>query len=180
LDYRLLTFKGQKYFSRWLPAHNVIMARAQGQWMDGPATLPDYATTSSIQLYANLPSPFYIMRGYPTGTFLGRSLANYDLEYRFPITEINRGAGTTPLFLRQLHGAVVNDGISVDGYAFNSKTQAFEKVSNKWKTFWDTGVELKADITLGYQLPLTVYGGVYWPWDQHFGNGTQYAVGVMY
>jgi hypothetical protein len=179
LDYRLLSFKGQKYFSRWLPAHNVIMVRAQGQWMDGPATLPDYATTSAIQLYSNLPSPFYIMRGYPTGTFLGRSLANYDLEYRFPIAEVNRGSGTTPIFIRQFHGAVVNDGISVDGYVFDHDSQAFEKV-NKWKTFWNTGLELKADITLGYQIPLTVYAGVYWPWNNHFSAGNQYALGIMY
>jgi len=178
-NFRELDVKAQKYFSKWLPAHNVIMARILAQWIDGSATLPDYATTSSLQLYSNLPSPFYVMRGYPTGEFLGKSLANYDVEYRFPIAEINHGAGTTPIFIRQFHGAVVADGIQEDGYALNPNTGGYEKVA-AWKTFWDMGLEVKADVTLGYQFPFTFYAGTYWPLDSHFGSGNQFALGIQY
>lgn len=178
-NFRLLTAKAQKYFSKWLPAHNVIMARVLGQWIDGQATLPDYATTTSLQIYSNLPSPYYVMRGYPTGQFLGKSVANYDLEYRFPISEINRGSGTTPIFIRQFHGAVVADGIQLDGYVLNPKSESFERV-NAWKTFWDMGLEVKADVTVGFQFPFTFYAGTYWPLDSHFGNGNQFALGLQY
>jgi hypothetical protein len=179
-DFRLLNFKMQKYFSTWLPAHNTIMLRLMGQWIDKDVSFPNYATTSSLQMYSNLPSPYYIMRGYPTGEFLGKSLANYSLEYRFPLKEINHGAGTTPLFIRQFHGAVVADGIQLDGDAINPKTSKYEPVSNSWKSFWDMGVEAKADVTLGYQFPFTLYAGVYWPLDSRYGNGNQFALGLQY
>jgi hypothetical protein len=110
-------------------------------------------------------------------------MANYTLEYRFPIMSMYRGSDTTPLFLRRLHGALVADGIQLDGYAYKESLQPsafpFEPVP-KWKIFGDVGAELKLDITLGYHFPLTVYGGVYWPVETEFaGANPQYAFGLL-
>jgi hypothetical protein len=98
--------------------------------------------------------------------------------------KIYRGAGTDPFFIKRFHGAVVADGIQLDGYTYNDDLKystgfPFE-ATPKWKSYWDLGVELKADITLGYQLPMTVYYGVYWPMDSHLQKDSpQYGLGLV-
>jgi hypothetical protein len=187
-DFRLYQLSIQKYFSKWLPRHNAILIRAQGQFIDkAPTSNPDPRINTAVAYdafslaynpFANGPTPFYIMRGYMNGQFLGRSLANYTFEYRFPIAYPYSGSGTTPLFLRRIHAALIADGISVDGYSYNKSIEHYERV-NSWRSFWSAGAELKFDVTLGYHIPATFYLGLYEPLDSKYRDGQNFGIGIQ-
>jgi len=181
-SFRLYQLSAQKYFSKWLPRHHAILIRGQGQFIDKSASEvrpANNAFTVAYAPFANNLSPFYIMRGYLNGQFLGKSLANYTFEYRFPIFYLNYGAGTAPLFIKRVHGAVIADGITVDGFSYNKSTEKFETV-DKWRGFWSTGVELKFDLTVGYHFPVTYYLGYYVPHDLKYKDGQQFAMGLQF
>jgi len=177
-DFHLYQLSMQKYFSRWLPRHHVIFLRAQGQFIDEDVSSANNAFTIGYTPFANTPSPFYIMRGYLNGQFLGKSLANYTFEYRFPILYPNGDAGTTPIFVKKVYGSLIADGLNIDGSVYNSDHKVFEKIEGN-KSFWSAGAELKFDLTLGYQFPITFFAGYYWPLDARYQNGRQYALGFQ-
>lgn len=175
-QYRLLA---QKFFSKWLPTHHVLYAKIQGQYIDENVTLPNYESTLNYNLYPNLPNQFFVMRGFVDGQFLAKSLANYTLEYRFPIAYPYAGSGTNAFFLKKLHGAVVADGIQLDGFSYDVDREAYFAVP-KWRSLWSAGAELKADLTLGYVIPLTFYVGYYLPLQKEFRNNpSQFALGIQ-
>jgi outer membrane protein assembly factor BamA len=49
------------------------------------------------------------LRGYPFGSVYGDQFHVLNLEYRFPLVDIERGWATLPLYARRLHGAVFTD-----------------------------------------------------------------------
>ena len=75
-------------------------------------------------------------------------------DLRVPLAWIERGAGTWPAFARALHGAVF-----VDAGAAWQRRLAREHVRVS------AGVELSADVVVGYVLPLTVAAGAAWRYD---------------
>jgi hypothetical protein len=181
-DYRVYSLAMQKYFSMWLPRHHAIMLRLQGQYIDqdpSEISIADYAFTVPSAPFANTLNPFYIMRGYLPGQFLGKSLANYSVEYRFPIAYFYKGWGTAPLFLKRMHMALLADGITLDGYSYNNDAGLYERVDS-WHQFWSAGAELKLDITLAYHFPVTAYVGVYAPQDSRYKDGQRFAIGFQF
>lgn len=177
-EYQVYTLSAQKYFSKWLPRHHAMMFRLQGQFIDQDVSAANAAFTVPYAPFANAPSPFYVMRGYLNGQFLGKTLYNGTFEYRFPLAYWYRGAGTSPLFIRRLHAAAVADGAMVDGFSYNKDLEVYERVE-KTKSFWSAGAELKADVTLGYHLPFTFFMGYYWPLDTRYKDGQQFALGLQ-
>ena len=86
------------------------------------------------------------LRGYPAAEFRGQKIALASLEYRFPIRNIERGGGQTPVFVRRLHGAFFGEaGNAWDDGAFHA-SDAKRAV----------GAELRLDMDLAYGLPLTL------------------------
>jgi hypothetical protein len=72
------------------------------------------------------------------------------MEYRFPITNLENGAGNLPFFFKRLYGDV------------------FAEAGNAWDGAFDSrdlkrsvGAEASMDMTLGYFLPVTVRLGLY-------------------
>ena len=51
----------------------------------------------------------FVLRGYPPGAFVGRQYNLANLEYRFPIGWIERGASTLPFFVHGISGALFGD-----------------------------------------------------------------------
>lgn len=153
--YNKANYLVQNYFSKWLPKRHVLFSRLQGQYTHESIALAEYETHSSYAVFANSPSTNFILRGYPAGYFLGKTMNNFSLEYRAPLSYLYRGAGTTPLFFKRLHGALVADALQLDG--LDSKLNPVDK----GRVFVGTGVELKLDFTLGYHLPLTMVYGMY-------------------
>jgi hypothetical protein len=83
------------------------------------------------------------LRGYPPVIEAGRSYTLGNIEYRFPIVNVDRGLSTLPIFLNRINGNVFFDY----GSAFDQFTDA------KFKS--GTGAELWTDWTLGYIAAFT-------------------------
>lgn len=89
------------------------------------------------------------LRGYPVNEFRGRKAALASIEYRLPLWNVERGAGSLPFFLRRVHAAV------------------FAEAGNAWDgTFHHTdlkrsvGAEMRFDLSLAYFLPATLRLGI--------------------
>jgi hypothetical protein len=89
------------------------------------------------------------LRGYAPFSLAGDTYGLWMLEYRFPIIELERGIATAPLFLRRLYGAFFCDG----GVIFSDMRLRLDDLRI------GVGVELRADIVLGYGLPFTLRAG---------------------
>ncbi len=86
----------------------------------------------------------YPLRGLPQISFAGDRALLFSAEYRLPLYFVDRGLGTTPFFLKDLHLAFFGDLGSV----FNHEL--------RWDNFLlGVGGELRADMFLGYGLPVT-------------------------
>jgi hypothetical protein len=95
-----------------------------------------------------------IIRGFAVDAVSGRRALVVNADYRLPLAWVERGVGTWPAFVRSMHGAVFVDA----GAAGSQRLSRHQfRVS--------TGVELAADLVLGYVAPLTVAGGVAWRHD---------------
>ena len=90
-----------------------------------------------------------LLRGFATNTFAGRHVATMNVDYRFPLVRPQRGLGAWPFLLHSLHGAIVADV----GDAWNQDF-AWQRIKASY------GVELAADLVVGYRLPITIAAGV--------------------
>lgn len=107
-----------------------------------------------------------LLRGFPLDAFAGRRVAVANLEYRLPISRIEQGVGTWPAFLRTIHGAAFLDA----GHAWSD---GFRMADIKTSA----GLEVSADVVLGYALPLTLtVGGAY----GHDGAGRESSGSTAY
>jgi hypothetical protein len=88
---------------------------------------------------------FFLNRGFYPGTFYGREAGTLNVEYRFPLLDIERGWSTTPFFLHRLHAA-----LTWDTSFYESRT-----------LYYSAGLELKSDWRLFYYLPTSIRVGAY-------------------
>ncbi len=147
-------FNISKYTADWheylsLPwQHHVLQARAFAGFSRG-----DVIPQGAYQLGGDNPGDstipvdqeFIYLRGYPVNAFRGRKAALASLEYRFPIKDIEVGLSNAPFFIRRLHGAVF-------GEAGNAWDDKFQREDLKRSI----GAELRLDMNLAYQLPITL------------------------
>ena len=90
-DYEKVSFSWTGFVSPWLPKHHALKAKVSGL-----ATFSDTvrsrfgASSSSTFLEADGLVPQFVMRGYRSAQFFGRSMWNTNLEYRFPISRLER------------------------------------------------------------------------------------------
>ncbi|MEK6774946.1 MAG: hypothetical protein AABY64_13475 [Bdellovibrionota bacterium] len=170
---------GNYYFSKWLPARHSIMLRMNGVYT--PEKIPSILGVSTISLmpFQDGSAPTYVMRGYLNGQFLGRTLVNTNLEYRFPLQNLYWGSGTNAIFLRRFHGAVVVDGVALDGAAYNLKSESFDALVITNKSIWSAGAEVRFETTLGYVMPFTLVLGIYNSLNQTYGSGTQLGLAIQ-
>jgi outer membrane protein assembly factor BamA len=88
-----------------------------------------------------------VLRGYPVAVEVGRNVALFNAEYRFPILNVDRGLSTLPLLLNRLSGNVFVDY----GSAFDDARAAAFKTG--------VGAELWAEMNVGYFVGFTMRGG---------------------
>ncbi|MFI5006509.1 MAG: BamA/TamA family outer membrane protein [Solirubrobacterales bacterium] len=89
-----------------------------------------------------------ILRGYPNNAFSGRSFAQANAEYRVPLSALQRGWRSLPVFIRHFHGTLFFDAANAWNGSFQMKDV---------KT--GAGVGLGVDTYLSHRLPLT---GMVW------------------
>ncbi|MES3037283.1 MAG: hypothetical protein V4736_05185 [Bdellovibrionota bacterium] len=160
------------YVSSFLPERHSIMFKVSGAYTQEPIAARYGVSSVTYSSVADAPAPQFVMRGYLSGHFIGKTAINPQLEYRFPIREINRGAGSDPLFLRRLSGAVVHDGMMVDGFAYRRASESY--VRDNFNGYYSNmGAELRMDSVVGYVLPIKFILGHYIPLDVNAGGDSQ-------
>ena len=97
---------------------------------------------------------FSLLRGFANNTFAGSHVALVNAEYRWPVARPQRGAGTWPIFVHSIHGALFTDA----GHAW---TRTFRAGAIKTSA----GAQLSADIIAGYFAPFTATAGAAWGHD---------------
>jgi outer membrane protein assembly factor BamA len=85
------------------------------------------------------------LRGYPANSLRGGKAIFGGLEYRFPVTNLEKGYGTTPFFYRRFHGALFFEAGSAWNGAYRST--ALRR---------SVGAEARLDMTFAFHLPVTV------------------------
>ena len=118
----------------------------------------------------NLVNSNFLLRGYPSGTFVGRKVLNANLEYFLPVKEIAHGWGTFPLFLRDLQVVAFTDAMAVDGGAFDMDILTYRRRYLD-HYFLGTGAELRLTTTMGYHLPVSFTLGAYYGLNRQYGGG---------
>ncbi len=179
LGYNRIDFHGSTFFSKsfaplkWLPERHVLALFLDAveepglpfnDFSLGPSSLSgSYIDTGYV-------SNRYVMRGYDTGTFIGRNVFDASAEYRFPISYSYSGFGTRPLFISRWYGDVFSDITTLDGAFYNAVNGYYQR-ARLGKFFVGTGAEIKADTTLFYQLPITFSFGLYYGLNTQASNG---------
>lgn len=172
IGYEKTNLNLQYYFSHWLPDRHVLYLQVNGTYAPdledlrifGGRPTAFYTDTIGGNFVANSLIPPFLMRGYTSGNLLGYNVLSTNLEYRFPISYINKGSGTTPIFWRTISGSLVFDGISLDGFRYSTQGQNYVP-AEFGKFYWGTGAELHLDTTLAYYLPIRFTLGVYYGLD---------------
>lgn len=156
----------------WFPARHSLLLQLKGSYA------PQITNSQLIALgdktvggnyLASLINSSYLMRGYPSGTFVGRSLVNMNIEYKFPLGDIYKGYGTFPWFWNKLDTAFFIDGVGVDG-AFQHRERGYLAADIE-DSFWSSGLELRLNTTAAYHLPLDITLGLYYGFDQKAQGG---------
>jgi hypothetical protein len=137
------------YLMPWLRHHSVALHAGAGTsggafpgrgafYVGSFVELPLVDTVRNVLIQGGV-----TLRGYPSVIEAGRSYALGNIEYRFPIVNIDRGPSTLPFFLNRISGNVFLDY----GSAFDVLDNAQPKTG--------TGAELWFDSTLGYIAAFT-------------------------
>lgn len=176
-DYNKVLASVVGYYSPWLPPHHTMMTRLSTLLTF--ETVPARFGTSNDSLFANsdLILPQFVLRGYTPSQFYGRSLWNANIEYRFPIKRLENGTGTDPYFLKRISGAVVTDGLGVEGGSITEDQVYQKRYLNE--SFWSSGVEVKFETTIGYVLPMNFVLGLYQPHSPLYRSSAQFGLNLQ-
>lgn len=90
-----------------------------------------------------------LLRGVDAQALAGTAAATLNVDYRFPLARVERGAGLWPLFVNAVHGAVFADAGSVGPSPGRLAAPA-----------WSVGAEGAALLTIGYGLRVSLAGGL--------------------
>jgi hypothetical protein len=138
--------------------HHVIALRAVGATNGGDLSVGRAfrmgGSARDTGLIDFTTAPTTLMRGFPTDTFAGSHAALVNVEYRVPLSRLQRGFGTWPVFFKAIHAAVFTDLGQV-------WTAGFRASDGKTSL----GAELSVDAVLGFQLPVTATVGTAWGHD---------------
>ena len=177
LSYDITDFNSAVYFSKWLPKRHALATFVNASYAPRLRNV-FYGRTTSAAFYSDpLLSNEFVMRGYPSGAFLGRTLLNANVEYRFPIAYPYKGSGTKPWFLQRTHAALFTDLIAVDGFAYDPDIELYRRTRTN-HTYVGYGGEVRFDLTTFYYLPLRVTIGLYYGADKRAGLGFSPFVGL--
>jgi outer membrane protein assembly factor BamA len=151
-DGTAVTLSGRVY-QRAFARHAVLAARVAGaaSWGD-PVMRRQFQASGAGPVppaFAFGSDAIGLMRGYENSAISGPRAFTANVDYRFPITFVQRGIGTLPFFLQSIHGAAFADF----GHAWTGDFDASEVRQS-------FGLELSVDTVVGYWLPLTLTGGI--------------------
>ncbi len=95
-----------------------------------------------------------LLRGFDAADLTGSRAAVANLDLRFPIARLQRGAGSWPVFFRTVHAA-----------AFVDAGQAWDTVFRPASLRTSTGAEISLDLVILHNVPVTLATGAAWTRD---------------
>jgi hypothetical protein len=141
-----------------LAAHHVAAVRVAGASSSGDPAMQRTFDLGSSGVQA---APFAmnqrvigLLRGLPSDEREGPAALVANADYRFPVTRVERGIRTWPIFLRDVHAALFAD-VGSAGDALDALPAAA----------WSAGGEIAARLTLGYTWNVSLAAGVAWVRD---------------
>ena len=180
LDYGRTSMSWYQVITKWLPPRHSFVTQLRAAFspqMDLGNVITFGDKTVGGNYIASLVTSSFLMRGYPSTTFVGRRMVNANLEYRFPVGDIFKGKDLLPIFLKDLSGALFVDGVAVDGGAFDPDIGGY-RIQKLDKQFLSAGLELKLRTTIAYQFPVTYIFGAYYGFDQQYQGGFHPFLGI--
>ncbi len=164
------------FYSEHLPKQHAMMLRLNGL-MTFETVSARFGSSNAARFYsANMVIPQFVLRGYLDGQFYGRSITSANFEYRFPVAELERGSGTNPLFFKRITGALISDGLSVEGGSITEDKNFVARSLNQ--SVWSSGLELKLETTLGYVVPVNFVLGFYLPHSPRYVSSMQSTISL--
>jgi hypothetical protein len=164
------------FWSSFLPTRHALSWEINGSY--APLLNNTFFATSTLAgPFQNLnnSNTSFLQRGYPTGTFIAKNIANTNLEYHFPLFSVFRGWTGPPLFFKNLQGSFVFDATTLDGRYTSSKTKnlEFTEFGRRWYTGY--GMELHSNMNVGFHVPIKLTLGLYYGEDRDsFGGFTTF------
>ncbi|MDP3275522.1 MAG: hypothetical protein Q8Q09_10030 [Deltaproteobacteria bacterium] len=144
---------------QWRRYQHVLAVRAAGgvgTTDRGEATfysLGGFAMFDPLAFLTSLPSLAYggstPLRGYAPGARSGAAFLQANVEYRFPLLQVDRGISTLPVYFSRVWGAVFVDA----GHAWFGRLQPTQMAVGM-------GAEVFADLVWGYLITTTLRFGV--------------------
>lgn len=134
--------------------HHVLAFRLQGgiSWGD-PITQGTFAVGGALGegvLTRQSSLNYFPLRGLPLSAFPATRAMVLSAEYRFPIVSPQRGLGTWPFYLQNMHGAFFAD--YGDGWQAGQKPDSFSDFFDDFVL--GMGFELRGDFVIGHGLPV--------------------------
>ena len=163
--------------------NHVLGLRASGGAAAGPGADASHFEVGGAS-GANVPFEFlavgqgllFPVRGFPTASRWGRYAWSATVEYRFPISLVNRGAGLFPLHLDWLTGSVFLDG----GNAWGPELDVHGFNSPRRDALVSTGAEiLVRTLPLWFQV-LDLRVGVAFPLVEEHGPRSYVRLGLSF
>ncbi|MCM2282389.1 MAG: hypothetical protein NDI61_11155 [Bdellovibrionaceae bacterium] len=170
INYDVSELYANVFHSKGLPKRHVAYLALNAMYAPRLRNVLLGQSTSAADYGSLLLSNDFVMRGYANGSFLGRTMINANLEYRFPLWYAYQGWGTRPAFLQRLHGALLVDVVTLDGAYFDEKLETYRR-ARTGSFFVGSGAELRADLTTFYHLPVKLVLGLYYGSHEAAGLG---------
>ena len=177
-DYEKAQITLQGFSNEGLPKHHAVKGR-----LSALATFENVlsrfgSSSSSAFTEQDGLAPQFVMRGYLPAQFFGRNIWNTNLEYRFPVSTLERGSGTDAYFLKRIIGSVIVDGIGVDGYGQPENLVPLQPLKTN-ESIWSSGVEMKLETTIGNVLPVNFVLGYYLPFSPLYASSSQIGLSLQ-
>jgi Tol biopolymer transport system component len=160
-------------------ANHVLAARVGARWRQGPgAAAFGIGGTSGTPLDLGIETigrgnRLLPVRGFSENERTGTRAWSASLEYRFPLTLIDRGAGLAPLYLDNLSGALFLDAGNA-GCGAADRTPLNICSAEGAPALVASGAELALDATFFFAIPTRLRGGIAFPLQGRSGRPELY------
>ena len=163
----LFTGNARVYLNNPLFHNHVFALRLTGAFALGP----DYKEIfylggeQGASIFSIQTARVYPLRGFAQNSESGTGMFGSYAEYRFPLWHIERGIWTLPVYFERIHMAFFCDAANTFGNGSEKDiTAMFDKMLGRLQGIQaSTGAEVRMNLTLGWQVPLTLRLGVALP-----------------
>ncbi|MEB3197522.1 MAG: BamA/TamA family outer membrane protein [Candidatus Sericytochromatia bacterium] len=189
-------YKGFLDYRRFVPlplTHHVLafrglgglnLGKPQGDFFLGGTRPVNPNGSPDIRVAADPDDVLIGLRGYPLASVNGNVAALASAEYRFPLLELQHGAGTLPLFAERLGAAVFSDA----GLAWNADWATLpgaapSQGASRWPTSEALRLGLGAEFRLNFKIsnnplntnPIATVWRMAWPGLNAFNDSSGVA-----